>query len=417
MSVAFLVLLWVVAVPVGYLVLLALAAIPSRGTRPSQQPRSRFAITIPAHDEESVIGRTVTALSRMNYPRDLFDVFVVADHCRDGTASVARDAGAIVYERDEPPAGSKGHALRWLHHRLLDPAGGPGGRPYDAVVVFDADTLVDPAFLGVMDACLERGDQVIQGQHRIVNPEDGLIPALTWAMFIVDNRLQNQGRSNLGWSAKNMGDSICFRADLLRRLSLAGGLTEDYAFRQQLLLEAVRIRYEPAAIGYGEAALTLRSARSQRARWLKGARDADRRHARALLNESLRRRDLSLLDGALQAYLPAYSTLTLVSSLVWLLCVGLAWMGRLPFPRGWSVMLVLLLVYPFWGLALERAPARAYVALLAGPLFIFWRTWLAISARLAPDRVSWVRTPRRNSPPEPSADDSPDAISQRGPKL
>jgi len=330
----------------------------------------------------------------MDYPSSLFDVLIVADHCADRTAQVARTAGAKVYERSESPSGSKGAALRWLFRLVFaDPSAGDS--PYDAVVIFDADTVVSPDFLKVMDTRLAQGDDAIQGQHRISNPNDGWFPALTWAMFLVDNRLQNLGRSNLGWSAKNMGDSICFRADVLRRLGWGEGLTEDYAFRQQLLLEGIRIKYEPAAIGLGEAASTWRVARPQRQRWLRGTHDARRQGGRELLTEALRRADPGLLDGALQAYLPSYSTLTLVTLALWLVHEALALQGYPVFLKAWHLLVVSLVVYPFWGLALERAPARAYVVILSGPLFILWRTWLALTARWSRRTVKWVRTPRK----------------------
>jgi len=268
----------------AYLYLLALASVRTRSTRPTQQARHCFAIAIPAHNEEAVIGHTVTTLQQLDYPSHLFEIHVVADHCTDHTAEVAHTAGAIVHQRHEGARSGKGAALRWLFQRLLNSEPETlSPRSYDAVVVLDADTQVAPDFLRVMDTRLSEGDQVIQGQHRISNPDDGWFPALTWAMFTVDNRFQNLGRSNLGWSAKNMGDSICFRADVPRRLGWGEGLTEDYAFRQRLLLEGIKIRYEPAAVGYGQAPLTWRAARDQRARWLRGTHDASQRYGRQLL--------------------------------------------------------------------------------------------------------------------------------------
>jgi hypothetical protein len=44
------------------------------------------------------------------------------------------------------------------------------------------------------------------------------------------------------------------------------------------------------------------------------------------------------------------------------------------------------------GLALERAPVRAYVAILLGPYFILWRTWLALISRFGGKQVTWIRT-------------------------
>ena len=59
--------------------------------------QNRFAIIIPAHNEAEVVGRTVKELlTKQDYPRELYDVFVCADNCTDDTAKIAREAGAIV---------------------------------------------------------------------------------------------------------------------------------------------------------------------------------------------------------------------------------------------------------------------------------------------------------------------------------
>jgi cellulose synthase/poly-beta-1,6-N-acetylglucosamine synthase-like glycosyltransferase len=404
LNAAFLAGFCLISAPLVYLYALAIASYRSPRTRASARPHHRFAIAIAAHDEESVIGETVERLKQLDYPAGLFDIHVVADHCSDRTAEFARSNGADAHERSDDPRGSKGAALRWLFERILDHTSysGPAG-PYDAVVIFDADTHVEPDFLRLMDARLLGGDKVIQGQHRIRNPRDGWFPALTWAMFTIDNRLQNLGRSNLGLSAKNMGDSICLRAELLRRLGWGEGLTEDYAFRQQLLLQGIKISYEPAAIGLGEAPLTWAAARAQRARWLRGAHDASQQYARKLLTQAVRRRSLPLLDGALQAHLPAYSTLTMLAAGILGLQVGLlAFLRDAPTSAAllqvvglWSFLTAALFVYPLFGLALERAPLRAYMVILSGPVFIIWRTWLAVVSRRRNKQVHWVRTPRR----------------------
>ena len=387
-----LLLLIVVAAVVAYLYLLVIASIRSPKTQPSRNPRYRFAITIPAHNEESSIGNTVRRLGQLDYPAELFDVHVVADHCADDTAALGREAGAIVHERDTSPRGSKGAALHWLNGRILQSG------DYDAVVIFDADTRVEPDFLRIIDTLLAEDQKVVQGQHRISNYDDGWFPALTWAMFLIDNRYQNLGRSNLGWSAKHMGDSICFRTDVLRQLRLDEGLTEDYAFRQQLLLQGIHICYEPSAVGLGEAAPNWQVARAQRARWLQGTYTSSRNYAGKMLREGIRRGDLALLDGALQAYLPSYSTLTLITLVLWLLQLVIGGsIGSVPLIVPWTVLLILLVVYPLWGLAFERAPLKAFIAILLGPAFILWRSWLALTTRFGKRRVDWVRTPHKGT--------------------
>jgi len=386
-SIAFL----VVLLALGYLLLLAMAASGRPAEAPiSQTPRHRFAITVPAHDEETVIGQTVQRLLALDYPKELFSVHVVADHCSDDTAKIALAAGAVVHERQEGPRSGKGAALSWLFQRILM------DESWDAVVIFDADTRVDSKFLNVVDSRLIRGDVVIQGQHVISNPQSGWFPALTWAMFLIDNRFQNYGRSKLGWSAKHMGDSICFKAAVLREIGWGEGLTEDYQLRQRLLLMGLRIAYEPAAIGYGEAPQTWSQARAQRARWLRGTRDASRQFARQLLVEGIRRRDMAMLDGALQAYLPSYSTLTLLTISIFAAHVLVNLLADPVFPGrlvvAWGFVAGLLFLYPLLGLAQERAPSRAYLAILSGPVFLVWRTWLAVTARRRSRKLTWVRT-------------------------
>jgi 1,2-diacylglycerol 3-beta-glucosyltransferase len=223
----FIVILAIFLIPVSFLLLIAIASI-RQAPEPKWQnraPVNRFMIAIPAHDEASVIEATIHRLLGLNYPSHLFSIHIVADHCSDQTADTARKAGAIVHERREGPRTGKGAALSWLFQKALK------DDLYDAVIIFDADTQVDPQFLRIMDRRLEVGASVIQAQHIISNPDKGWFPLLTWAMFLIDNRFQNLGRSNLGWSAKNMGDSICFRTDVLRKMGWGEGLTEDYQLR------------------------------------------------------------------------------------------------------------------------------------------------------------------------------------------
>jgi cellulose synthase/poly-beta-1,6-N-acetylglucosamine synthase-like glycosyltransferase len=386
--------LLMVLVPVVYLMVLAMAAArvrpaPTAGMR---APCTRFMIAIPAHNEANVIGASVAQWLSIDYPSHLYTIHVVADHCSDRTADLARSAGAIVHERDDGPRTGKGAAISWLLEHVHDDAS-------EAVVIFDADTRLDPQFLRVMEARLMTGAQAVQGQHVISNPRAGWFPALAWAMFLVDNRFQNLGRTNLGWSAKNMGDSICFRADILRRIGWGEGLTEDYQLRQRLLLDGVKIEYEPHAKGYGEAPLTWHGARAQRARWLRGTRLASRQFAGRLFAEALTRRDLALLDGALQAQLPSFSTVTLVTGVIWLAHVLICGLVGPVFPPyllvAWSGVLGLLFLYPLFGLALERAPGLAFLVILTGPIFMVWRTALAIRARLDRRPEVWVRTLHR----------------------
>ncbi len=62
-------------------------------TRPHQSPRSkvlhRYAFIVSARNEENVIGALIDSLYQQDYPRELMDVYVVADNCTDHTAGGA----------------------------------------------------------------------------------------------------------------------------------------------------------------------------------------------------------------------------------------------------------------------------------------------------------------------------------------
>ena len=74
----------------------------------------RYAVLISARNEETVIGHLLDSIRGQNYPSDLITVFVAADNCTDQTARVARDYGAVVYERWNQRQVGKGYALDFL---------------------------------------------------------------------------------------------------------------------------------------------------------------------------------------------------------------------------------------------------------------------------------------------------------------
>jgi len=373
----------------GYLYLLSLASSIPRRVKQAPINPLRFAVAITANDEADVIADTIRTIRDADYPSELLEVFVAADHCTDATAQLAREAGAKVFERFTGEREGKGPSLSWLFQRIFEQT-----NDIQAVAIFDADTSVDPLFFKEMSQRLAQGDVAIQGKHVIRNHRDGWLPALIWAMFIIDNRFQNQGRANLGFSAKNMGDSICFRADVLQRYGWGSGLTEDYAFRQRLLMEGIRIDYEPRAIGNGVAVLNWRLARTQRSRWLRGVQRVNRGVARRLMLQGIAKRNLPMLEGALQVLMPSYSTLTILAVFL----TVLSWFVSSSFTYWltWAYMGVTLALFffPLLNLSMERAPLKAFLVILTGPVYILWRSWLKLYATLTEKGDTWIKTPR-----------------------
>jgi cellulose synthase/poly-beta-1,6-N-acetylglucosamine synthase-like glycosyltransferase len=357
--------------------------------------RGRFAVVIPAHNEAAVLPKTLAQLQKQTYPSDMFDVHVVADHCTDGTTEVVRESGCVLHERHQLPKGRKTYAVDWLLGRILDHS-----PTYDAVVVFDADSLVDRQFLMNVSAYLSAGEPILQGQHIISNPEDSFLAALAAVDMRLNNRLRNQSRRNLGLSCRLMGDAMVFDTHILRRHGwLAASLTEDREYGYELLLRGHRVCYVPEARSFGQAASSWGQAQPQRMRWYQGQIAMQRRLAIPLLRGALHSRSFRLFDGFLELTMPSYSFLVVVSLLV--LGLESLFANLLPsvhglLGSGGSFLLFVAWGLYFWlGLVIDQAPGWTYRALMLGPVYLFWRLWIAVRVRLGGDSVEWIRTPRR----------------------
>ena len=386
-----------VAVPLGfvtlclaYLYLLALASVKKPRPKSTTRPTRRFAVAIPAHNEAGTIGHTLDQLHRQDYPDKLFDIFVVCDNCTDDTALEVRAHDGIALERTDNERRGKGYAVAWLYERIL-----AAPQTYQAIVVFDADSRVDPGFLRAMDAALAAGHQVAQGKHVIANPDAGWFPAVMFTAFAMDNRLRNLGRSNLGLSSKLMGDGMCFTREVLEAHPWqATSLTEDAEYQANLLLKGLRVVFVPQAMTYGKIVTDMGAARKQRSRWMHGRADVARRLTPRLLRSGLRHADLAQIDGAIEREMPSYSSLLVLHALLtvlWVVIPGVA--GRLPYP--WPVSLwVGFVAYPLLALVLERAPWKLYFFLAYAPVYALWRTGLRLLVRFQPKQTKWYRTPR-----------------------
>ncbi len=273
-------------------------------SRPAAAAR-RFALLVPAHDEAGVVGLAVESLAAMRYPRELFDIFVVADHCGDGTAAVAAAAGAKVLDYSGPgQKAGKGRALKWATQRILGGGDGKGEQPpaggsYGALCYFDADSLAHPGFLTAMNSRLETGARAVQGRQLAKNKSKWLAKILA-SGHIVTNRFSQFPKSALGLSATLHGKGMCFTADLARQFPWDETcLTEDLEMQMRLIKNGVRIAWETDAVVYDEEPETLDQYLCRTIRWTRGSLDTARRHLPGLLARAVRRGDLKAFEGGL----------------------------------------------------------------------------------------------------------------------
>ena len=231
------------------LVVSVAALLPRRAPWLASAPSSRFLVVIPAHDEEPVISKVVRSCQEIDYPQSLFDVRVIADNCTDGTAHLARSAGAQVFERFDESKKSKGHAIDDLIGRLEQ-----NGEleAIDALVIVDADTVVSPRLLAAFDHHLRSGHDWIQAYYTVANPDASWRTQLLCYAFSLFNGVMPLGDTRLGLGALLKGNGMCFSVRGLRRVPWrCHGLVEDLEYAWDLRVAGEKVLFEPDVAVYG----------------------------------------------------------------------------------------------------------------------------------------------------------------------
>ena len=120
---------------------------------PPAKKQHSYAFFIAAHNEEEVIGNLVRSIKAQDYPAHLIETFVAADACTDNTAEEARKAGAIVYERNDLARKGKSWVMDYGFNRILNEY----GDRFEAFFVFDADNIVSPNYVSIMNQVFDMG--------------------------------------------------------------------------------------------------------------------------------------------------------------------------------------------------------------------------------------------------------------------
>ncbi|HHJ13867.1 MAG TPA: glycosyltransferase [Gammaproteobacteria bacterium] len=377
-----------------YQLVLALFSLGGRrGMRAPLQGEAltRFAVVIPAHNEEQLIEGLIRSIQAADYPADHVDIHVIADNCSDDTADIAREAGAICHERDMPDLPGKPYALDWLFQRLEHSR-------YDAYTIIDADTVIDAGYLRAMDRSVREGRQAIQGYFGVMNPDENWLTRLSILPGILRYVMQCPGKERLGLSCPLAGNGMCFHVDIIRRLGWnAYSIAENWEYYAILTFEGVCVFHEPGAIIYSQVANSLKEGRVQRMRWMRGRIDTLKRYAPRLLRETLRKRDFRYADVVMELLRPSHSMLFLaVCGWLLLVSVGVAWFGLSVGWLYWALGLFLAQVAFFMsGLFIQRAPLKTWLALAWVPVYLVWKLLVSARSLLSLSDRRWVKT-RRN---------------------
>lgn len=224
-------------------------------------------IMIPAHNEESVIRKTVENIIGLDY--DDFEIFVIDDRSTDNTAQVLKELEeehkdkVKILIRDKNAYPGKSAVLNDAL-ALCDK---------EVICVFDADARVKKDFLKVLLPYLAPEEiGAVQGRKIIINKEVNFLTRCQNNEYTLDNHFQ-LSRDSINGAVELRGNGFLVKRAALEEI---GGwnnntITDDLDLSTKLHLNAWGVRYCPVGEVYEEAILNFLPLLKQRRRWVEGS--------------------------------------------------------------------------------------------------------------------------------------------------
>jgi cellulose synthase/poly-beta-1,6-N-acetylglucosamine synthase-like glycosyltransferase len=358
----------------------------ARSPRPQLRRTIRLAVVVPAHNEETMIARTIQSLKAADAETP---IFVVAHNCTDGTAKAAAQAGAQVVELNNSKLRGKGAALRHGFAAAFSDGA-------NAVLIVDADSLVSTNLIHATDDLLQQGAEATQCRYeleltdaRATHP----MARLRALAFRGMNVLRPRGRAGLGFSTGLFGNGFALTASLLDRVPFnVNSIAEDVEYHTRLVEQSVPVYWLGSAYVHAQSPASSKAQATQEARWeggrLRVARRATRKLFAALLHGRWRAIEtladvwsLPLSRGILALLL------TIFLAIHWLHVFALA-------------CAAVTLLYVIQAALLGNQPFKDLIALAAAPIYIIWKALITpLVLRQSRSRAEWARTKREASQP------------------
>ena len=372
---------------------------------PKAKKQHTYAFFIAAHNEEAVIANLVQSIKAQDYPSELIDIFVVADACTDETAARAREAGAIVYERNDLARKGKSWVMDYGFDRILNEYPGK----HEAFIIFDADNLMAPDYVTIMNDAFDQGYLALTSYRNSKNFGSSWISAAYSIWFLREARFLNNARMLCGTSCAVSGSGYLVSSKIVE--AMHGWdfhtLTEDIQFSTFCAVHGIQIGYAPAEF-FDEQPLTLSASIKQRRRWVKGFYQVFFTYGGQLGQAIAKRRSFAAYD-LLMVIAPAtlLTLITLLSNGTFLVVGGLSH-GFLATDaemqaclRSILITFGLMYVTGFMMALLTTVIERKHIHcrprwrvvtnLFTYPLFMFTYIPLTVSALFL--KVDWVPTP------------------------
>ena len=370
---------------------------------PKAKKNHSYAFVIAAHNEEPVIGNLVRSILTQKYD-GLIDCFVVADACTDNTFEEAQKAGAIAWSRNDLVRKGKSWVLDYAFNRILNEY----GDKYEAFFVMDADNIIAPNYVEIMNQAFDAGYLVCTSYRNSKNFDSSWISSAYATWFLREAKFLNNVRMMVGTSCAISGSGWLVSEKIIKGMHGWNFhvLTEDIQFSTFCCAHGIQIGYAPAEF-FDEQPVTFKASWTQRMRWTKGFYQVFFSYNRNLLSGIIKERRFSSYD-MLMTVAPGM-ILTLLSAFVngAYLVIGyfshgfIATQGELLMCVGSLVMTFGSMYIVFWILGLIttiserkhihcRKKWRIVTNIFTFPIFML--TYIPITVVALFKKVEWVPT-------------------------
>ncbi len=323
-----------IAINIIYIFVFLIAAYYTAAAAFSFVPRSnvakeikkpRFAVIIPAHNEERVLKGLLDSIKNADYESELIQIIVVADGCSDRTAYIARRFGATVIEKQL--ASCKGEALKAAFDYLK-------GTEYDCIAVFDADNLADEGFFREISERLSLGAVAVQGYIDSKNPYESWVSCAHSVWYWITNRLIQSGRAKLGLGCRIGGTGFVVSREVIERVPWhTVTVAEDAEYTCLLADNGIKVDYAERAVVYDEKPISFSQSAGQRRRWSRGICDVQGEYTLRLL-----------FKGHINAVMGLWSDVLYPLSVAVLVCFAFVRNGIWASPIGYASLLLCIAV-------------------------------------------------------------------------
>jgi cellulose synthase/poly-beta-1,6-N-acetylglucosamine synthase-like glycosyltransferase len=256
----------------------------------------KMAVFVPGYKEDDVIVTVARESLSQAYPKESFDIIIIADSFQPETLVQLHKLPLKVIEVAFEKS-TKSKALNKAMEQLSD--------PYEVAVILDADNIMAKDFLSKINSTFEQKCIAVQG-HRTAKNMNTSLAILDAISEEINNHIFRKGHRVLGFSSAIIGSGMAFDYPYFKQLML--GVTAVGGFDKEIELKMLKaghkILYLDDAYVYDEKVQKAEVFSNQRRRWLSAQLHYFRLYFWNSLRDLLLKGNFDYFDKAIQFIQP-----------------------------------------------------------------------------------------------------------------